>query len=78
MPQPSELTLLRKIEEVAEHVGARSPDQWLFWIKVFVNHIADTKPRIYPQVVERTELWSELLDYIEKEEVPVTWPPKSS
>ncbi len=65
MPQPSELTLLRKIEEVAEHVGARSPDQWIFWIDTFVNHVADTSSRLYPPVCERAELWSEVRDHIE-------------
>jgi len=69
MPQPSELTLLRKIEEVAEHVGARSPDQWLFWIKVFVNHIADTNSRIYTLDDERADLWQDVRDCIDEKEL---------
>jgi len=69
MPQPSELKLLRKIEEVAEHVGARSPDQWLFWIKVFVNHIADTNSRIYTLDDERADLWQDVRDCIDEKEL---------
>ena len=69
MPQPSELMLLRKVEEVAEHVGARSPDQWLFWIKVFVNHIADTNSRIYTLDDERADLWQDVRDCIDEKEL---------
>jgi len=69
MPQPSELVLLRKIEEVAEYVGARSPDQWLFWIKVFVNHIADTNSRIYTLDDERADLWQDVRDCIDEKEL---------
>lgn len=68
MPQPNELTLLRKIEEVAEHVAGRSPGEWMFWIEAFIEHIADSEDNtLLDKEANRDRLWNMICDKLVQE-----------